>query len=128
MFVSDDPNASKKFQEVSEAYEVLGDEDKRQQYDTYGSTGEQFGGMGGQGGFRSNIDPEELFRTIFGDKNSPFGNFANFSSGGGNAEHFDFGPQEYHVNLTFQQAAQGVQKDMYVSIMDNCKKCRGKGI
>jgi len=125
----DDPNASKKFQEVSEAYEILGDDDKRAQYDTYGTSGEQFGGMGGgQGGFRSNIDPEELFRTIFGDKGSPFGNFGNFGGGGGGTtEQFDFGPKEYHVNLTFQQAAQGVQKDMFVSIMDTCNKCKGTG-
>jgi len=124
----DDPNASKKFQEVSEAYEILGDDEKRAQYDTYGSAGDHFGMGGSQGGFKSNIDPEELFRTIFGDKGSPFGNFANFGQGGGGGtEHFDFGPKEYHVNLTFQQAAQGVQKDMYVSIMDTCKKCRGNG-
>jgi len=125
-----DPNASKKFQEVSEAYEILGDADKRAHFDSYGSAGEQFGGMGGGGnaGFKSNMDPEELFRTIFGDKNSPFGNFANFSQGGGGgAEHVDFGPKEYHVNLTFQQAAQGVSKDMYVSIMDTCNTCKGNG-
>ena len=104
------PDASKKFQEVSEAYEILSDEDKRAQYDTYGATGEQFGGMGGgQGGFHSNIDPEELFRTIFGDRNSPFGNFSSFG-GAQQAEQFDFGPKEYHVNLTFQQAASGVDK------------------
>ena len=44
---------------------------------------DQFGGMGGGGGgyqqagwdFKSNVDPEELFRTIFGDRGSPFGNF-----------------------------------------------------
>ena len=64
---------------VSEAYEILGDEEKRQQYDTYGSAGgnpvpnpgknstgrfpgDSMGGMGGQGGFHGNIDPEELFR------------------------------------------------------------------
>ena len=105
----ENPDASKRFQEVSEAYEVLSDEDKRAQYDTYGSTGEQFGGMGGGGGFSSNIDPEELFRTIFGDKGSPFGNFSNFG-GGQQTEQFDFGPKEYHVNLTFQQAASGVDK------------------
>ena len=128
LFVGD-PNASKKFQEVSEAYEILGDADKRAHFDSYGSAGEQFGGMGGGGnaGFKSNMDPEELFRTIFGDKNSPFGNFANFSQGGGGgAEHVDFGPKEYHVNLTFQQAAQGVSKDMYVSIMDTCNTCKGQ--
>ena len=83
-------------------------------------------GGGGQGGFRSNIDPEELFRTIFGDKGSPFGNFSQ--GGGGGAEHFDFGPKEYHVDLTFQQAAQGVDKDMYVSIMDTCDKCKGENV
>lgn len=43
--------------------------------------GDQFGGMGGGGykqagwDFKSNVDPEELFRTIFGDRGSPFGNF-----------------------------------------------------
>ena len=78
-----DPESSKKFQEVSEAYEILSDEEKRAQYDTYGTAGDQFGmggGGGNYGGFRSTVDPEELFRTIFGDRNSPFGNFSqNFS-------------------------------------------------
>ena len=72
------------------------------------------------------MDPEELFRTIFGDKGSPFGNFSQ--GGGGGAEQFDIGPKEYHVNLTFQQAAQGVNKDMYVSIMDSCNKCKGEEV
>jgi len=124
----ENPDASKKFQEVSEAYEVLSDDEKRAQYDTYGSAGDQFGGMGGgQGGFSSNIDPEELFRTIFGDRNSPFGNFSSFGGAQQSADNFDFGPKEYHVNLTFQQAATGIDKDMYVSIMDTCKSCNGTG-
>ena len=55
---------------------------------------------------------------------TPFGNFGQ-GGGGGTTEQFDFGPKEYHVNLIFQQAAQGVQKDMYVSIMDTCNKCKG---
>ena len=124
-----DTNASSKFQEVSEAYEVLSDEEKRAQYDQFGSAGDQFGmGGGGQGGFRSNIDPEELFRTIFGDKGNPFGNFTGFSQQhGGQQEQFDFGPKQYHVNLTFQQAARGVNKDMYVSILDTCGSCTGTG-
>jgi len=126
-----DPESSKKFQEVSEAYEILSDEEKRAQYDTYGTAGDQFGmggGGGNYGGFRSTVDPEELFRTIFGDRNSPFGNFSqNFSQNAGGGEQFDFGPKEYHVNLTFQQAATGVNKDMYVSIMDTCNSCKGTG-
>jgi len=124
-----DPNASKKFQEVSEAYEILGDEEKRQQFDTYGTSGDNFG-MGDQGGFnfKGNIDPEELFRTIFGDRSggNPFGNI-NFGQQTGSAEQFDFGPKEYHVSLSFQQAAMGVTKDMYVSIMDTCDTCKGNG-
>ena len=127
-----DSESSKKFQEVSEAYEILSDDEKRAQYDAYGTAGDQFGmggGAGGNyGGFQSSIDPEELFRTIFGERNSPFGNFGqNFNQSAGGAEQFDFGPKEYHVNLTFQQAASGVNKDMYVSIMDNCPSCKGSG-
>ena len=66
--------------------------------------------MGGGQGFQSNIDPEELFRTIFGDRGgqNPFGSFG--FGGGQQAQEFDFGPKEYHVNLTFQQAASGVDK------------------
>lgn len=69
----DDPNASKKFQEVSEAYEILSDDTKRKEYDTYGTTTEQMHRNGGPGAgagqgfgqhwqYSSTIDPEELFK------------------------------------------------------------------
>ena len=73
-----DKAAQKKFQEVSEAYECLSDDTKRKQYDAFGgagganpfgAAGGQPGGPGGFGGawnFRSSVDPEELFKTIFG--------------------------------------------------------------
>ena len=88
----DDPNASKKFQEVSEAYEVLSDETKRKEYDTWGATSEQMG-MGGGGpsagarsqdtrdfnwNFKSTVNPEELFRKIFGDAGFKSGGFSDF--------------------------------------------------
>lgn len=87
-----DPNASKKFQEVSEAYEVLSDETKRKEYDTWGATSEQMGmgmGMGAnqnQGArnynqhwqYRSTINAEELFRRIFGDAGFQSGAFSEF--------------------------------------------------
>lgn len=90
----DDPNASKKFQEVSEAYEVLSDETKRKEYDTWGATSEQMG-MGApppnsrnqdtrdfNWQFKSTINPEELFRKIFGEagfKSSGFSDFEDYA-------------------------------------------------
>lgn len=70
----DDPNASKKFQEVSEAYEILSDDTKRKEYDTFGTTTEQMNRQGGGGAgptgqgfnqhwqYTSTINPEELFK------------------------------------------------------------------
>ena len=74
-FHPDQPSGDKaKFQEVSEAYEVLGDEKKRQQYDTggfntnnAGQTSSAYGGGASGFNYQSQMDPEELFRTIFGD-------------------------------------------------------------
>lgn len=69
----DDPNAKKKFQEVSEAYEILSDDTKRKEYDTFGTTSEQMNREGGGAGptgqgfnqhwqYTSTINPEELFK------------------------------------------------------------------
>ena len=87
-----DATKSKLFQEVSEAYEVLSDTQKRKDYDMFGMHGGGAGPAGGTGGFggargfeqyQGNIDPEELFRTIFGQ-------FGSRSGGGGGAGGFDF--------------------------------------
>ncbi|CAM9879264.1 unnamed protein product [Discosporangium mesarthrocarpum] len=82
----DNPDAKKKFQEITEAYEVLGNTEKRERYDQFGHAGVDpgmgaggtggpdpfagFGGFGGPGagagGFRTNIDPNDLFEQLFG--------------------------------------------------------------
>ncbi|XP_021065584.1 dnaJ homolog subfamily A member 3, mitochondrial [Mus pahari] len=117
----DDPKAKEKFSQLAEAYEVLSDEVKRKQYDAYGSAGFDPGASSsGQGYWRGgpSVDPEELFRKIFGEfSSSPFGDFQNV---------FDQ-PQEYIMELTFNQAAKGVNKEFTVNIMDTCERCDGKG-
>ncbi len=135
----DDPKAAKKFQEISEAYEVLGDESKKAEYDTFGSTGggagqhQGFGGQQGFGGggprrrsqwtYESNVDPEELFRQIFGE----FRQFGGRSGGGRqnfgfgtifeDLANFGFGPaQSTEVHLSFKEAAKGAQREVDVIV------------
>ncbi|GFQ93774.1 protein tumorous imaginal discs, mitochondrial [Trichonephila clavata] len=118
----DDPEAESKFQAVSEAYEVLGDESKRQQYDQFGTAGGDFPGRGSAGGFQgfsSSIDPDELFRNIF----------QGFRTGFAESDYADsqqgYGTHELSLNLTFAEAARGVNKDISLSINDTCPTCHG---
>ncbi|KAK2498778.1 hypothetical protein MC885_008053, partial [Smutsia gigantea] len=117
----DDPKAKEKFSQLAEAYEVLSDEVKRKQYDTYGSAGFDPGaGSAGQSYWKGGptVDPEELFRKIFGEfSSSSFGDFQSVFSQ----------PQEYIMELTFNQAAKGVNKEFTVNITDTCERCEGKG-
>ncbi|KAM3864661.1 dnaJ homolog subfamily A member 3, mitochondrial-like [Diretmus argenteus] len=120
----DDPAAKEKFSKLAEAYEVLSDEVKRKQYDTYGAAGFD-PSRGGAAGARqqqyyraggANVDPEELFRKIFGD----------FTGGGGFGKMFEQRP-EFVMELTFAEAAKGVNKEMTVNLDDDCPRCEGKG-
>ncbi|OON19764.1 putative chaperone protein DnaJ [Opisthorchis viverrini] len=125
----DDKDAAQKFQEVSEAYEILGDENKRKQYNSFGAASS---GTGAQGrpqysGFEyhSQIDPEELFRRIFRD--SEFA-FKEWTTGDRNFAEtiFGFSPtKEIPVNLTFEQAARGANKEIAVNMPVACSRCGG---
>ncbi|CAL1526828.1 unnamed protein product [Lymnaea stagnalis] len=127
-----DPDAAKKFQEVSEAYEVLSDDNKKRDYDTFGMGGPQpAGGFRSQQGFsgfenfQSQMDPEELFRKIFGSAGFNFGGFSNQDY---EESMSGFAPaSEVLMDLSFQEAARGVNKEIHLNVKDTCPKCRGGG-
>lgn len=121
--------ASEKFQELTEAYEVLSDSDKRRQYDTMGTAGFQSGpgaSTGGGGGasgwqYRTNMNAEDVFRNIFG-KFDPFKDF-----GFADTEHGFDAAQQLVVNISFEEAARGVVKTIKLNVIDDCLKCKGTG-
>ncbi|XP_062420724.1 dnaJ homolog subfamily A member 3, mitochondrial-like isoform X2 [Pungitius pungitius] len=121
----DEPDAKEKFAQLAEAYEVLSDEVKRKQYDTYGAAGfdpSRAGSAGQQQYYRAggtNIDPEELFRKIFGE----------FSGGRGFADINNMFEQrpEFVMELSFSEAAKGASKELSVNMEDKCPRCDGRG-
>nr|XP_057901993.1 dnaJ homolog subfamily A member 3, mitochondrial-like [Doryrhamphus excisus] len=116
----DDPEAKEKFAKLAEAYDVLSDELKRKQYDTYGSAGFDPSRTNQQQQYRAGsatLDPEELFRKIFGDFTSGFRDVNSM---------FEQRP-EFMMELTFAEAAKGVNKQLSVNMEDDCPRCDGKG-
>ena len=117
-----DKEAEAKFKEASEAYAVLSDPQKRQQYDQFGRAAfENGGGAGGAGGFDFG-DMGDIFGDIFGDL---FGS-GRTRRGGGN------GPVKganilASVKLTFKEAIFGCEKELDLNLKDTCTKCNGSG-
>ncbi|MBR2048574.1 MAG: molecular chaperone DnaJ [Oscillospiraceae bacterium] len=121
----DDPTAEAKFKEVGEAYEVLSDDDKRARYDQYGHAGVDpnfnAGGYGG-GGFGGGF-------SGFGD----FGDiFSDFFGGGGSGRSRAKAPRRgdsvsARVEVTFEEAAFGTEKEVSYFRIENCSSCEGSG-
>jgi len=132
--VNKDKGASEKFQELSEAYEVIGDTKRRHEYDQFGSSsassqGRPSGPTGtGQGDFgwefRSGRTAEQIFRDIFRD----FDPFKSERGGfGETAEGFE-AAQQVSVNISFEEAARGVRKEIKMNVVDACGACIGTGV
>ena len=125
--VSKEPDAAEKFKEAQEAYAVLSDPEKRSQYDKYGHAA--FDQMNGGAGFDfSDFDFSDIFSEIFG---SSFGNFGGFSGFGGRgttrSREVRGDDRLMKVDLTFEEAAFGIKKQINIDVYDNCDECNGKG-
>ncbi|BCN31724.1 molecular chaperone DnaJ [Anaeromicropila herbilytica] len=118
-----DKEAEAKFKEASEAYTVLSDADKRRQYDQFGHSA--FDGAGGGAGgfdFGNMGDMGDIFGDLFGDL---FG-------GGRSRSRANNGPMKGQnlrtsVRITFEEAVFGVEKEIELTLKDECTTCHGTG-
>lgn len=120
----DDPSAEAKFKEVSEAYSVLSDDEKRSIYDRYGHAGLE---GGGQPGFTNVEDIFSHFGDIFGDL---FGMGMGGPFGGGRRRRdmpVRGADLKVGLRLTLEEAAFGCQKEVDVSYPAPCQACQGTG-
>lgn len=119
----------KKFKEASEAYQILSDEKKRAEYDTYGSVGGNHGFGGGQGGFDfsgftggfnsqgfEGVDLNDIFGDLFGGRR---GRTASRERRGRDIS--------IDVQLSFKEAVFGVERTVRITKSSLCKECQGSG-
>lgn len=127
-----DPDAEKRFKEISEAYEVLSDDQKRQVYDRYGKDAVGAGMHQGGAQYSSMDEALRTFMGAFGGMgaDSIFDSFfgGDMGGGGGGRAHRQQGASK-RVNLTisFEDAAHGVDKEMAITNHVTCTTCKGRG-
>lgn len=119
--------AEEKFKEAAEAYAVLSDEQKRQQYDQFGFDGPNMGGgFGGGAGF----DINDILNSVFGNGFDFGGGFSDFFGGGrrGGGRQVQRGSDlRLKVRLNLQEVATGVTKKFKVRKDVTCTQCHGSG-
>lgn len=121
--VSKEPDAEEKFKEAQEAYAVLSDESKRAQYDQFGHAA--FDQMNGGAGFDfSGFDFSDIFDGLFG---SGFGGFGSFGGRRGTNNSRSGADKLMRINLTFEEAAFGLKKEINIDVNEECSECSGKG-
>ncbi|MEQ8784683.1 MAG: molecular chaperone DnaJ [Pirellulaceae bacterium] len=117
-----EPEAAEMFKEAAEAYEVLGNADKRARYDQYGHAGLEGMGAGGAQ-FESVEDIFEAFGDIFGG-----GIFGDLFGGGGGRRRVRRGADiRVDVTLDLEEAASGVTKEVQFNRSQKCETCSGGG-
>ena len=126
--INKDPDAPEKFKEAQEAYAVLSDKNKRSQYDQFGhaafSGSNGFGGAEGAydfSGFDINLD--DILGSMFG---GGFGGFGG-SSRSRSSRKVRGDDILRGINLTFEEAVFGCEKDLKLEVSEDCPECKGKG-
>ena len=119
-----DEQAETQFKEAKEAYEVLSDPQKRAAYDQFGHAGvdQSAGGGSGGGGFgRGGADFSDIFSDVFGDI------FGGGGGRGGGSRAFRGADLRYRMEVTLEEAVQGVEREIRIPTQVRCSACDGSG-
>ncbi len=122
--------AEAKFKEVNEAYETLSDPQKRRMYDQFGHNGPQ--GFGGNTGGYYSYSTSGFDGFDMGDLGDIFSSFFGGGFGGRHSSRANNGPTKgadlrYDIEITFEEAYLGVEKEIYLNREETCDVCHGEG-
>lgn len=117
--VADDPDAEERFKLINEAYEVLSDEQRRANYDRYGTPDPRAGGFGADySGFGDFFGINDIFETFFGGVTGGMG---------GRTVRTEGRDMSVQVTITLEEAATGVEREVPITRMGTCETCDATG-